>query len=66
MTEEFEVRVYRDENGAFIAEVPSLPGCVAPGKTRGRVEKNIKDAIEAYLASLRAHDEPIPPRLTKR
>lgn len=49
-----------DEDGVYVAECPSLPGCVSQGKTRAEAVANIKDAIEGYLASLRKHDEPPP------
>jgi len=57
----FRVRVDWDEDGAFVAEVPSLPGCVTQGSTRAEALDNIREAITAYLDSLKAHDEPIPP-----
>ena len=41
--------------------MPGLPGCISQGKTRAEALENIKDAISGYLASLRKHDEPIPP-----
>lgn len=53
--------IYKDEGGTFIAECPSLPGCVSQGKTRQEALKNIKDAIKGYVASLKKHHEPIPP-----
>ena len=57
----YRVHIERDEDGMFVAEVPALPGCISQGATRAEALTNIKEAIEAYLASLRAHDEPIPP-----
>ncbi len=57
----FRVRVDVDEDGVFVAEVPSLPGCVTQGSTRAEVLANIREAIAAYLESLKAHGEPIPP-----
>lgn len=57
----YRVWIERDEDGVFVAEVPSLPGCVSQGMTRGEALSNVQEAIEAYLESLRAHDEPIPP-----
>ena len=53
--------VEQDEDGAFVAECPSLPGCVSEGKTRQEALRNIKDAVKGYLESLKKHDEPIPP-----
>jgi predicted RNase H-like HicB family nuclease len=57
----YRVHIEQDEDGVFVAEVSALPGCISQGKTRSEALTNIKEAIEAYLASLRAHDEPIPP-----
>lgn len=57
----YRVHIEQDEDGIFIAEVPALPGCISQGKTRAEALTNIREAIETYLASLRAHDEPIPP-----
>jgi predicted RNase H-like HicB family nuclease len=57
----YRITVERDEDGNFIAQCPSLPGCISEGKTREEALANIKDAIEGYLASLKKHDEPIPP-----
>lgn len=54
-----------DEDGVFVAECPSLPGCVSQGKTRAEAVANIKDAIEGYLASLKKHDEPAPLPITE-
>jgi antitoxin HicB len=41
--------------------VPALPGCVSQGATRVGALAKIKEAIEAYLESLEAHGDPIPP-----
>jgi len=57
----YRVIIEQDEDGMFVAEVPSLPGCISQGKTRQEALSNIKEAIDVYLESLREHDEPIPP-----
>ena len=57
----YRVIFERDEDGVFIAEVPSLPGCISQGETRAEALKNIQEAIEIYIESLKDHDEPIPP-----
>ena len=57
----FRVRVDQDEDGIFVAEAPSLPGCVTQGATHDEALANIREAIAAYLESLEAHHEPIPP-----
>lgn len=59
----FRVIISQDEDGVFVAECPTLPGCVSQGKTRSEARKNIADAIEGYLASLKKHREPIPPSI---
>ncbi len=59
----FRVIIERDEDGVFVAECPSLPGCVSQGATRSEALANIREAIEGYLASLKKHDEPIPPSI---
>jgi antitoxin HicB len=57
----YRVFIEQDEDGVFVAECPSLPGCVSQGTTRDEAIANIKDAIAGYLESLRKHNEPIPP-----
>lgn len=39
----------RDEDGVWIAECPSIPGCVSQGATRDEAEENVKEAIAACL-----------------
>ena len=56
----YRVIVEQDEDGIFVAEVPALPGCLSQGSTRADVLRNIQEAIEAYIESLKAHNEPIP------
>ena len=45
----FKVTIYRDEDGIFIGECPSIPGCISQGKTEKDAEANIRDAIKACL-----------------
>ncbi|MFO0913756.1 MAG: type II toxin-antitoxin system HicB family antitoxin [Pirellulales bacterium] len=61
----FRVLIEQDEDGVYVAEVPSLPGRGSQGKTRTEVLDNIRDAMAGYLESLRAHGEPIPPSITE-
>lgn len=56
----YRVLIEQDEDGMFVAEVPSLPGCISQGETREEATANITEAIGLYLESLAAHDEPIP------
>lgn len=45
----FNVTLDRDEDGIWIAECPSIPGCVSQGQTKVEALENIKDAISACL-----------------
>ncbi len=46
----FLARIYQDEDGIYIAECPSIPGCVSQGSTASEAETNIADAIRECLA----------------
>jgi predicted RNase H-like HicB family nuclease len=48
------------EDGYWVAEVPSLPGCISQGKTREEALANIKEAIEGYIAALKEDGIPVP------
>ncbi|HWF19081.1 MAG TPA: type II toxin-antitoxin system HicB family antitoxin [Verrucomicrobiae bacterium] len=61
----FRVIIQPDEDGLFVAECPTLPGCISQGETRAEAMANIKDAIEGYLASIKKHGEPIPSPITE-
>ncbi len=45
----FFITIFRDEDGVFIAECPSIPGCVSQGKTEQEAESNIREAIKECL-----------------
>jgi len=45
----FNVTIDRDEDGVFVVECPSIPGCVSQGKTKEDAVENIKDAIKLCL-----------------
>ena len=45
----FIVTLFQDEDGVFIAECPSIPGCVSQGKTESEAESNIREAIKECL-----------------
>jgi len=61
----FRVIIEQDEDGVFVANCPTLPGCISQGNTRAQAQANIKEAIHGYLESLKKHDEPIPPPITE-
>lgn len=45
----FNVTIERDEDGVWIVECPSIPGCVSQGETKDEALKNIKKAIKLCL-----------------
>jgi len=45
----FIITIFQDEDEMFIAECPSIPGCVSQGKTEQEAEKNIQEAIKECL-----------------
>ena len=45
----FNITIERDEDGVYIVECPSIPGCVSQGETRDEALENIKDAIKLCL-----------------
>lgn len=47
-------------NGNYSAYSPDLPGCVATGKTREQVSRNMYQAIEMHIQGLLEDKEPIP------
>jgi predicted RNase H-like HicB family nuclease len=61
----FRIIVETDEDGVFVATVPSLPGCISQGATRTEALANVREAIEGYLESLRERGEPIPPAINE-
>lgn len=61
----FRVLIEQDDDGVFVAEVPSLPGCITQGNTRQQALENAREAITLYLESLEAHGDPIPPSITE-
>jgi predicted RNase H-like HicB family nuclease len=59
----YRILIEQDEDGVFVAECSSLPGCISQGRTRKEALQNIQDAIIGYLVSLKKHNEPIPPSI---
>lgn len=55
-----KVLLYSGEDGYFVVEVPSLPGCISQGKTRDEALANIEEAIALYIEVLEDRGEPIP------
>jgi antitoxin HicB len=61
----YRIIIEQDEDGVFIAECPSLPGCISQGKTRHEAVIKIQDAMKGYIESLEKHSEPIPPSIVE-
>jgi len=55
-----QVIVYSGEDGYFIAECPTLPGCISQGATLEEAVANIKEAIHGYIAALEEDGLPVP------
>lgn len=45
----FHITLDRDEDGIWIAECPSIPGCVSQGETKESAQENIREAIALCL-----------------
>jgi predicted RNase H-like HicB family nuclease len=56
----YHVLLIDGEGGWITAEVPALPGCISQGRTREEALQNVREAIMAYLESLRERGKPIP------
>jgi predicted RNase H-like HicB family nuclease len=54
------VVLHPGEDGYWVTECPSLPGCVSQGKTKAEAIANIREAIEGWIETAKAHDRPIP------
>ncbi|MCU0503888.1 MAG: type II toxin-antitoxin system HicB family antitoxin [Anaerolineae bacterium] len=55
-----QVMIYPGEDGYWVAECPSLPGCVSQGATRMEAIANVREAIQAYISTLEDDLLPIP------
>lgn len=61
MSHQYKVLVHwSDEDHAFVANVPQLPGCMAHGSTRAAARKNIHQAIALWLDTAREYGDPVP------
>jgi predicted RNase H-like HicB family nuclease len=55
-----QVLIHPGEDGYWVAECPSLPGCVSQGRTREEAIRNAKEAIEGYVLALQEDGIPVP------
>ena len=56
----YRVLLNKEPEGGYTVIVPTLPGCVTYGETIDEAVINVKEAIELYIESLKAHGETIP------
>ncbi len=55
-----QVIIYPGEDGFWVAECPSLPGCVSQGENRETAVANIREAIEGYVLALQDDGLTVP------
>lgn len=55
-----QVIVHPGEDGYFVVECPSLPGCISQGITKEEALENIKEAIGLYIDALKDQGMPVP------
>jgi predicted RNase H-like HicB family nuclease len=55
-----QVMIYPGDDDYWVAEVPSLPGCISQGKTREEAVTNIREAINAYVNALKEDGISVP------
>lgn len=56
----YRVLLSPEPEGGYTASVPTLPGCITYGETVDEAILMAKEAIELYIESLVAHNEPVP------
>jgi predicted RNase H-like HicB family nuclease len=55
-----QVIIYPGEDGYWVIECPSLPGCISQGNTKVEAIANIKEAIQGYIEALEKDNLPVP------
>ena len=55
-----QVVLYPGEDGYWVVECPSLPGCMSQGKSKEEAIDNIKEAIRGYIAALEEDGVAVP------
>jgi predicted RNase H-like HicB family nuclease len=53
--------IFEQAESNWAAYVPDLPGCMSTGKTLEDTERNVREAIEGHLKTLREFGDPVPP-----
>jgi len=49
----YRVLIEQDEDGMYVAEAPTLPGCISQGQTREEAVEGIKEAVNPFCRRLR-------------
>lgn len=60
MSRKFKVVLEQESDGGYSVHVPALPGCASQGDTLQEALRNIQEAIELYLWSLKDDGLPVP------
>lgn len=60
------ITIRQDDDGVFIAECPSIPGCISQGATKEEAEYNLRDAIRECLAMRKEQGLPLAFKTRKR
>ena len=57
----YEIIIFwSNEDDAFVAEVPELPGCMAHGSTQDEALANIREAMDLWIETAKEFGDPIP------
>ena len=51
---------WSDQDDAYVAEVPELPGCMAHGNTYEAAAANVNEAIQLWIDTAKEFRDPIP------
>ena len=63
----YEIIIFwSDEDDAYVADVPELPGCMAHGNTHESALANAKQAIQLWIETAKEFGDPIPAPKGKR
>ena len=57
-----QVVIYPGEDGQWVAECPSLPGCISQGRTKEEAVANIREAVALFIETLEEDKLPVPPK----
>ena len=55
-----EAVIYPGEDGYWVAECPSLPGCISQGSSKEEAITHIREAIQGYILALEEDGLPVP------